>query len=1736
MTASSPASSHAAASPVAAAPLPPLRKNYRLNGRLLLGTLVVAGLMTVLAQISRGHFLARNAEMFLARAEQASGEGQVLKALQFYNQYLKLTAGRGEMGPAAAQRRAEILLKTGELQEAVATSPEALRRALQLYEEAARLHATSSAPRRKLIPLLTRLERYTDALDHIKALEQHTDDPHEAAELAFRAGRCYELLNDLSQAQARYSQSLAHDPKQSASYLALARLWSARPSAERFSVKTDRTPNWPELEVMLATRQPGDPLPTLAAIVLLLDRMVAERPGYESELIRAKALSELQIPLDATPLPLGVAQSRVDADILSAADRDADLVLSGDERWHVKVPALADANGDQQITRDELAARLSLGDQPARLREAERVLTHLTQLVPENPQLLAEARLALIGLFTARLNSADQLSPDERKSLHQRMRDLVQRGMEQPRADPRFRLMLVQLELRELSPTDQPEELQAKLDAVEQLLRTGLSELKEEDVQPRPFDEWHYPWSQLEPWAAEAELEYQLAQLYILRAAALRHDAAVSAALLAQAQEIVDKLRRQQIDVHTLLLLEFRAAWLSELRAEGAEKAAIRQNKLLPMAARLGQAVGKAGSMVSRDAAALLGNTYLRLNNLGAALDIYRRQIKADPFWMDGRLAVANILTQLGRTDEAILEYQKLLSVPTAAENLAKLLLLRQLQRPPEERDWKGLDVAVSAAAQTTKDPARAAALRAEVVGIMAATGYELAELRGDPSLGQKARDLLAEEEQRLRQALQEHPRSAELWAALAQLPLRRGDLPLPERRDAVQQLLREAREQTGPRVELAQVELLLALQHPPDSALPLIEQLAAAVEELPPEGRVNHTLALAEALQQLNQFPQALRFMQQQAARNPHELDFQVRLLQLLLLNVNDQPAGWEAEWTAALARLEALEGMTNGTSAILRAQRILAERSSSPEDRAAQLRTARELLIAAGKTRPHVAAIPRSLGLLEEEAGNLNAAVDAYNRAVELGDLSQLSVSRLVNLYYTRNINDKDKRAVDMEAAHRLLERVAAQRPQAISGNLARLAWQVELNRGQLDRAALIAAQVASQSNDPRDIVTDLVLEFERGEQSEAVLQKFRDAAYHRAPRSGLTWFMLVRYLVRAQRWTDAEQAILDAEPLLTAERTANAVLSVASLWELLAAADGPERTRWLAEATRRYDAALTEFPNDTLTRVQALDHFLQTGANERAQALITYLLDPVRAVPPDVRALVRRRQAVLEARSGSYGDTLKAIAALQQLRKAGGDQSPENLRLELRLLQRLREVDTKAEQKPLLLALEQQGKLTREEHLQLAQLLTDLDEWDAAETRYKTFLAAYPQYVGGRLSYAAALLKQAATRPELLDAVSAQLEELKALEPRSFRTLALEAQYLAARGDAAAATALVQSLVETRLAAKGEARFRVLLEQENVQELFQTLGTSGVVRNRRDIFEALQAAWALVRRGQTEQAARSLANGPAAGVFDDLLRGVSLQAARLVEAWDAHQAAAFYRTAVTTTSGRQAPIELARLLVNTGAVDEALTVCEEHWTRMTPAGVALILSLIARRNEPQHQAKLAVWEERVQSAAAGSATEDQPAMYMYLGNYANELGRYDAAVAHYQRAKGVEELRYVPLNNFAFLSARLGQNLEEAAAAIDAALQIAGPRRELVDTKATVLLALNRAEEARDYLRQSTVSRTDPLLLFRLAECYYRLKDRAAARSTLDSALQQGLQPETLHPLDRPLLAEMQKLLAP
>ena len=242
-----------------------------------------------------------------------------------------------------------------------------------------------------------------------------------------------------------------------------------------------------------------------------------------------------------------------------------------------------------------------------------------------------------------------------------------------------------------------------------------------------------------------------------------------------------------------------------------------------------------------------IAQCYMMLGNLELALDTYRQLVERNPDWPEARQSLAAALESTGRYDEAIDSYRQLAhrrSSPfDATQTLARLLILRNLSRPENHREWN--EVATILNAVPEHPPA--------VVG--------WAILKAEADLAQGHVEAAAES---LAAARRAHPQEAAAWAASVDLSLRQGDWSKAE------ELLADAGQACGDQADLrrAQARLLVA-QNGPGAKTLLIALEKTGAEGTPAERR--QLLAeLAELHQSIGNVSDAWRLASLVAASEP--------------------------------------------------------------------------------------------------------------------------------------------------------------------------------------------------------------------------------------------------------------------------------------------------------------------------------------------------------------------------------------------------------------------------------------------------------------------------------------------------------------------------------------------------------------------------------------------------------------------------------------------------------------------------------------------------------------------------------------------------------------------------------------------------------------------------------------------------------------------------------------------------
>jgi Flp pilus assembly protein TadD len=160
-----------------------------------------------------------------------------------------------------------------------------------------------------------------------------------------------------------------------------------------------------------------------------------------------------------------------------------------------------------------------------------------------------------------------------------------------------------------------------------------------------------------------------------------------------------------------------------------------------------------------------------------------------------------------------------------------------------------------------------------------------------------------------------------------------------------------------------------------------------------------------------------------------------------------------------------------------------------------------------------------------------------------------------------------------------------------------------------------------------------------------------------------------------------------------------------------------------------------------------------------------------------------------------------------------------------------------------------------------------------------------------------------------------------------------------------------------------------------------------------------------------------------------------------------------------------------------------------------------------------------------------------KDNSALLSAVASVRFVQGRLEEAGAIFERVLQANPNDFLALNNLAATLGELPDRRADAMRYIERAIQIAGPRANLLDTKGTILVRDGKASQASPLLEEAASSpRSDPRYHLHLAEAYFRLGDLPKARASFNQARDSDLTSQVLTKADVKVIGELQKTLLP
>lgn len=252
-------------------------------------------------------------------------------------------------------------------------------------------------------------------------------------------------------------------------------------------------------------------------------------------------------------------------------------------------------------------------------------------------------------------------------------------------------------------------------------------------------------------------------------------------------------------------------------------------------------------------------------------------------------------------------------------------------------------------------------------------------------------------------------------------------------------------------------------------------------------------------------------------------------------------------------------------------------------------------------------------------------------------------------------------------------------------------------------------------------------------------------------------------------------------------------------------------------------------------------------------------------------------------------------------------------------------------------------------------------------------------------------------------------------------------------------------------------------------------------------------------------------------------------------LAELGCAAEAEAAYRTAVEKSKHPQRHAIFVLYFVEAG---RSLDAIRTAW-KLAPADcpppmtkATLLKNAIATRHRAAvAPAELAEWDRLVGEAAKwiddeAKAKPNDIGLLLAQAAILDAVGKYDAAIAAYESVLKLDANQMIALNNLAsLLSLHAPEKSDRSLQLINLAISNNGPRGHLLDTRATIRIAMGKTTDALADLAAARLLGPRPVYDFHSALAADAEKESERRRVFLESARSKGLKKAMLHPLEWP-----------
>ena len=895
---------------------------------------------------------------------------------------------------------------------------------------------------------------------------------------------------------------------------------------------------------------------------------------------------------------------------------------------------------------------------------------------------------------------------------------------------------------------------------------------------------------------------------------------------------------------------------------------------------------------------------------------------------------------------------------------------------------------------------------------------------------------------------------------------------------DRAEPLLDEAQQKLGDSVSLRIARAGYVLGRHGREAADQLKPLAEETQQFSEPGRLQLWTILGGYARQVGDYQYARQLWRRVAQSDRNNLNIRIQLLELAI------SLGDDAGIKETLREVEKVEGKGprwNYGEAI----RLQALAKGTDE---ALLNRALKHIDQARKSSPNWSKPVVLAAHIHLQQGKPKEALEEYLRAIdEMGSRDPIALFAATELLYRRG---------SPEEAAKMLRHLEDQHipfPDA----MIRMVSGIKLQTGDLDGALELAVKVAADSDDYNDHLMLAEIRaakaltpssaggpdpLQQAQMFDEVEQSLRRVVELANEIPG-TWVSLIRFLARTGQIEKAEHALEQARGKIPADQLP---FVLARCYEVMGRLEEAEQHCEEALAAAPQDPAIARYVADFYlrkSRYVASDPDQSSQAILRAEAILSRIIGgEVKGRQEDV-IWARRQLALTTGGRGGYQNLQKALGLIEENLAAGGPIA-EDLRTKATILALDSDPEKRKQATRILENLRQSPTADADDRFRLCQLYLAQGSWSRASSEMRLLLADDPDNPAYLVYYISALLARNNTQ----DAES-WLTGLEKIAPYWFSprqlitTTHLRAEWLFQRKEYAKALALMNRFVGQPGAQPPDETDRSLLAARALETF-----------SRR-----------LTELDENDMAKRF--------VFD---------------------AETLFKKYVTERPRRE--LVLAMFLQRRGRIEEALSLLESvsidsDPTNIAQASLGLLNNPAIKEGQLQRVEK--VMQKALERADRERAGRPIPLLLVMAQTRVSQQ-RYREAEDFYRQVIRKNSGHFQAMNNLAVLLALRKTKLSEALKLANQAIQLAGPTAPILDSRASVYMALGQPGKALDDLNRAITQGASPVRYFHQAQAHQQNGQRQAAIDALKRAQKSGLEAEILDPLERPAYQELLKLL--